>query len=233
MRVYLTWLLAILASSSTMSVRAAMAEQSSGDTASTSEYNALVARAQKLDSTVDYGDLRWAYTRTKAYSPDKGEAHDRAAKMWSAFDQDRLDEALKEARAVLELEFVNIDAHVVSSTIYRGRDDSTHAYFHNILFGKLVESILHSGDGKSKKSAYKVISVAEEKPVLGVLGLSAHGQSLVIDNGNGLDLTPESKCYDKIETVDKNGHAAGAVWFDITVPYAFDYFRLKEALGDN
>ena len=66
--------------------------------------------------------------------------------------------ALKAAEAVLDGEYVNIDAHMVASMAAKqtGADDK--ADFHRAVVTGLLDSIRHSGDGKSAKTAWVVIN---------------------------------------------------------------------------
>ncbi|HMI41459.1 MAG TPA: DUF4919 domain-containing protein [Sphingomicrobium sp.] len=71
---------------------------------------------------------------------------------------------------------------------------------------KHVSKILASGDGTSKRTAYKVSSVHQEYEVLATLGLKPGTQSLVVDD----------KAYDAIDATDPRTGGKRTIWFDIS-----------------
>lgn len=73
----------------------------------------------------------------------------------------------------------------------------------------ILDSILASGDGKSKKSAYKVINLIEEDNILEYYKLTKIGQSVTQDG---------PLFYDIIEVKDDEGEIH-EVFFDISIFY--------------
>jgi len=74
----------------------------------------------------------------------------------------------------------------------------------------LLKSIVASGDGKSPKTAYKVISIPEEYMTLWYLGLEPEGQSVGKSDGVTCDI---------LSVKDRKTGKKSDVYFDITLFY--------------
>lgn len=72
----------------------------------------------------------------------------------------------------------------------------------------LLKSIVASGDGKSPKTAYKVISIPEEYMALWYLGLASGNQSLSTEEGITCDV---------FEVKNRRDGEKSKVYFDITI----------------
>lgn len=81
---------------------------------------------------------------------------------------------------------------------------------HRTVYRGIIASIQASGDGKSKQTAYKVISIPEENWLLRELRLRKMGQSLETEGG---------KSYDYIEAQPLDGGERRTVIFDINAFY--------------
>jgi hypothetical protein len=196
-------------------------------TAADSTYLDMVERARGSPAAVDFEALRLAYTRTSFYDPYSSRIDDLASRMRTAAVKGDHAAAHRHAQDLLDLEFVNIEAHHVSFVALRELEDSVTANHHLHVAGGLIESILQSGDGKRKQTAFRVIAVREEYVILNVLGLRPERQEEILDHAQGFDLTAESRCYDLIEARDEEGRSR-KVYFDVTVPQ----WHLYEGLRD-
>jgi len=83
--------------------------------------------------------------------------------------------ALKYSEAVLESNYVNIDAHYMDFMANREMGAMTRRSSTERLSG-LINSIRNSGDGKSPETAWVVINVHEGYVLLRVLGLRPSGR---------------------------------------------------------
>ena len=117
--------------------------------------------------------------------------------------------AIEEAEKVLASEYVNLDAHYVEFVSYRELGQVDKAQYHRAVFKGLIDSILHSGDGKSPETAWVVISVPEEYVVLGVMGYKPSEQSLIGKNGHMYDMM-------KVKRVDDGSDAT--FYFNTDIP---------------
>lgn len=179
----------------------------------TSEYANLLSALKAGNTNIDYGRLRMSYVE----SPERKKAKDTSAdeKAMSQALQDRdFPSALKQADAVLENEYVNLDAHFVAYIANREMGDSVKAEFHKAVFRGLIDSIRNSGDGKSPEKAWVIISVHEEYVMLRVMGLRPSGQSLVMDKGHA---------YDVMKAKDEDGKEE-TFYFNTDIPMKDEKF---------
>ena len=149
-------------------------------------FAALLERAKKSDATLDFKELRMAYTETADYSPYGGERETRK-KMFASLNAREFDAAVESAEKILAKNYVEINAHFVAYVAHRESGRAEKATFHKFMFDGLVKSITGSGDGKTAETAYVVITTDEEYTLFNILGLRPAGQSLITQNGHSFD----------------------------------------------
>jgi hypothetical protein len=152
-----------------------------------SEYTKLLSALKSGNTNIDYARLRLSYVE----SPERKKATDTSIEekaMSQALQSKDFAAALKNAKAVLDNEYVNLDAHFVAFVAQRELGDAAKAEFHRTVFRGLIDSIRNSGDGKSPERAWVIISVHEEYVVLRAMGLRPSGQSLVQRDGHAYDV---------------------------------------------
>jgi Domain of unknown function (DUF4919) len=174
-----------------------------------SGYASLLARVKSGDLSVDFQRLRFSYMD----SPERHAAKDISSErreMFAAVNGKDYKKAIQKADAVLANEFVDMDAHAVEAAAHREIQETEKADFHQAVFSGLLKSITDSGDGKSKKSAFVVISVDEEYVVLRILGLRPNKQSVAHDGAHS---------YDVMETIDLASGNAVTLYFNVDIPF--------------
>ena len=149
-------------------------------------YAALLERVKKSDSTVDFRELRLAYTETAQYNPYGGD-RDTRQKMFAALQGKQFDQAVELAEKIMTGNFVEINAHFVAYVANRELGRADKAAFHKFMFEGLIKSIKGSSDGLSPETAFVVISTDEEYVLFNYLGLRPSGQSLINQNGHSFD----------------------------------------------
>jgi hypothetical protein len=169
-------------------------------------YEALVERVKGGDKSVDFKQLRLAYADSTASRPDT-DAQKKA--MTAAVNSKNYAEALKNADVVLASNFVDMDAHFAEYLAQRELSHPEQAEFHKFVLQGLLDSIAHSGDGKSERTAYQVIEVHEEYVVLRFMGLMPSTQSLSKKDGHS---------YDVMEAVDPKTKEKVTLYFNVDVP---------------
>ena len=134
-----------------------------------SEYATLLASLKAGKTDIDYSRLRLSYMDSPEYKAAKDTSKSEDA-MSDALNKKDYPAALKNAEAVLESEYVNIDAHFVALVANQEMGAADKAAFHRTVFRGLINSIRNSGDGKSPEKAWVVINVHEEYVILRALG---------------------------------------------------------------
>jgi Domain of unknown function (DUF4919) len=173
-----------------------------------SAYGALLARAQAGDLSIDFQKLRFSWME----SPERHAAKDTTDQehaMFAALKAKDFKKAVANADVVLANEFVNMDAHFVEYLSYRELHEDQKSEFHKAVFSGLLKSITSSGDGKSRKTAYIVISTNEEYVVLQVMGLKPGTQSLVHDGRHS---------YDLMKVTDDSNQPV-ELYFNVDIPF--------------
>jgi hypothetical protein len=169
----------------------------------------LLERAKKSDATLDFKELRMAYTETSDYSPYGGDRETRK-KMFAALNAKEFDAAVESAEKILAKNFVEINAHFVAYVAHREAGRAEKSTFHKFMFDGLVKSITSSGDGKTAETAYVVITTDEEYTLFNILGLSAAGQALITQNGHS---------FDRMTVTNPKTNETVAYFFNIDKPF--------------
>ncbi|HEX8160575.1 MAG TPA: DUF4919 domain-containing protein [Pyrinomonadaceae bacterium] len=182
-------------------------QSSPGVAPSKGDYKALLERAKKGDRTLDFGEMRAAFYETDDYQPQAPMMSYR--QLWGALAQGNYAEAIKIADAVLEKNFVEVNAHMVAHVAHRETGNAERAAFHRFMADGLLDSIKKTGDGKSVETAFDVISINEEYALFRAMGLQPVKQSLVERKGHS---------YDAIVTVDPRMRAEATYYFRVDKP---------------
>ena len=152
-----------------------------------SPYRELVKRVSGGDLSIDFRVFRLECSKASSCDP-KGDSKD-VASMHRAMQEKHYDTAAKIAQKLIAKGFVNIDAHAVCSQAYAASNNPEKAKFHKDVTSALIRSILATGDGKTKETAFEVIGTHEEHIIMSVLGLPPFGrQSLIAGKPHSYDL---------------------------------------------
>ena len=174
-----------------------------------SSYEVLLERVKKSDASVDFKELRLAYTETSTYSPYGGDAESRRT-MFDALKTREFDKALQNAETVLAKNYLDIMGHFGCFVSHRELAHADKATYHKFVFEGLLNSIKNSGDGKSEETAFVVITVDEEYALLNWLGLRPTGQALIHKDGHN---------YDRMTMTDSKTNDTITYFFNIDKPF--------------
>ena len=150
------------------------------------DYAQLLERVKNLDQTVDFTELRMAFTETGSYDP-YGPSSSLLRQMYNAFGDQKFQQAIELAEKALEKDYVCPDAHKVASLSYKSLGNEKKSEYHRVIAEKLFDSIRKSGDGKSMETAMVVITTGEEYFVLREMGLNVTGQALMRKDKHSFD----------------------------------------------
>jgi hypothetical protein len=124
------------------------------------------------------------------------------------------EKVLAAARATVSQNAAYIRGHVVASNVLRKQGKNDQADIHRAFVKGMFDSIMASGDGKTKTTAFTVYSVREEYDLAMALELDVLGQALQQDGGRVYDVLtvrPDSK---------EKSVLTREMFFDITELYA-------------
>ena len=128
----------------------------------------------------EFTAMRMAFAAQPGYSPFWKMDEERAEVMKAARAKD-YKKAVELAKAWLVKVPVDAEMHYLRGHFLKKTGDVAGSMYHFHCFYGLMRSITASGDGKSAKTAWKVISVAEEYALLNELDAQVVEQSL--ENG--------------------------------------------------
>ena len=174
-----------------------------------SEYATLLASLKAGKTDIDYTRLRLSYMDSPEYKAAKDTSKSETA-MFEELDKKDYPAALKDAEAVLESNYVNIDAHFLAFVANREMGATDKAAYHRTVFHGLIDSIRNSGDGKSLETAWVVITVHEEYVMLRVLGFRPSEQSLV---------HKDSHSYDVMKVKNAEDGTEQTFYFNVDIPF--------------
>ncbi|MDQ7824928.1 MAG: ankyrin repeat domain-containing protein [Candidatus Eremiobacteraeota bacterium] len=149
----------------------------------------LLGKVRKSDPTVDFTLLRKAYSRSSLYSPyDMQRLED--TKMVDALgNQGQWNKLLELTRHIFSYNPVEINSHFWSAFAHNKTGNAQMQQFHAYVYKGLLNSLQASGDGRSKETAYQVISIKEEYAVLeNIEGLSLVGRQKIEDAASSYDV---------------------------------------------
>jgi len=168
------------------------------------------ARAADASKIAEYLNLRLDYSKSPEYDPYNTEVHNITEACDQLMEEGKFKEAIDKAKIGLEKDRYNIHLLVCLASAYRRIGDIENADKHRKLWVGLISSILASGDGKSAKSAFVVISVDEEYAVLEVLNLRRTIQRHVVIDGANFDI---------LEVEKQEPASKFDLYFNIDIPF--------------
>jgi len=128
----------------------------------------------------DYTALRMAFAAQPGFSPFWNMDTERSA-IFTAIRSKDFPKAIALARPWLEKVPVDAEVHYLCGHFLKKTGDIPGSMQHFHCFYGLMRSITSTGDGKSPKTAWKVISVSEEYALLNEIDAELIDQSLIDD----------------------------------------------------
>ena len=169
------------------------------------------ARLEQPDGSdvtnLDFARLR----RGRLYAGEPGISNDLMGELRSALDKPKPEELLAITAKMLAADPTDLRAHLVSASALHETGATAKADGHVVLAKALLESIAHSGDGRSFQSPWVVYQVKEEYEFLEVLGLAVGGQHLEQQG---------ERAYDVLSVQNPDTGAQGKAYFDVTELFA-------------
>jgi hypothetical protein len=181
-------------------------------------FSDLVRRAHAGDETVDFLALRRAYLGSPAAAragKAAAEVDRLRADMFAAVEAGDATRVHGDARAILALDYIDLDAQKFLRQSCKILEDEACATRHHFVQFGLLKSITSTGDGRTCATAWNVVDVAEEYFVLRVGGLVLKSQSV--------ESATDRMC-DRLEVVDGETGASRTIYFDVTEVFK-DYER--------
>ena len=142
-------------------------------------YPLLIERFLDFDTSFTETEFRYIYygsIYSDYYSPYR--TSDNEKRFIEKFNQKKFEEAITYGNEVLKENPVNLRFLFRMFICYQELHDITTAYQYASMYYPLLNVILHSGDGRSKQTAFVVVSVSDEYVILNELELTWTTQAL-------------------------------------------------------
>lgn len=178
----------------------------SGKKTDRAQYARLCERFESGDTTLtpdQYATVYYGFATQSRYNGSFGYGEEDAMDL---IEQDKPQEALCER--ILSKAPVSLQGHMtLLLAAGRAAIPPEQAYRYAIRFDGLLDAVFRSGDGRSVRTAFRVLSVADEYVVMQALGVeSVLLQSLVEEH------------YDRIEISGATGYEGDEIYFDVSLP---------------
>ena len=151
-------------------------------------YAELVTQAETGDAATDFTALRIAYAQSPGYDPYGYASGAKFGELWPAFKAKDCAKVFAVSDEMLKSDYTLASVHIIRSECYRLAGDDQREAREEMIGRGLANSLTASGDGKSTKTAYVVVTMSEERFLLVALGLHEEKQSLIRDGGHVYDL---------------------------------------------
>lgn len=151
--------------------------------AQASNYDQLVTKLKGGDTNIDFKLLRFSFAEK---TPPEGRVADvkLQTQMATLLNEKKFKDVVKIAEGIHKNNFVDMNSHIMAAMAYQGMSDAKKAKFHESVYLGLVNSVLKDSDGNTPKTAYHVISVAEEYVLLNALELKRGTQAVETVDGS-------------------------------------------------
>ena len=176
----------------------------------TSKEYELLLDSIKNETSIDFFSLRMAHTHTNHYSPYESQSQIILHETDKAIEQKEYKVALEKVNKILDDNFLSISAHLYKGYIHKTVGDTAISQYHYKIYEGLIKSIAESGDGKTPKTAFIVISTKEEYELLDYFYMYSTGQSLINEDGHSFDI---------LKAVDRTDNKEYDISFNIDLPY--------------
>ena len=173
-------------------------------------FGQLVDRLKAGDRTVDFTEVRLAYTETPTYT---GPMMGFYRPLWGTLNSHDFEGALKIADTVLERNYVEPNAHMVAALAHNQLGHREQEQFHRFIAAGLLRSITSHGDGKTPETAYQVIDTSEEYALFRSLNLTPKSQSAGPPTSGG-------PITDRMVVVDSRTNEERVMYFTVDSPGA-------------
>jgi hypothetical protein len=184
----------------------AQAALAAARTAHQAAYAELVRRA-RAGEKVDYARLRAELVYDQNWDFYGEAAFAMQSQAYAASQGKDCAGALDKTAQALAMDFTMILAHQIRADCLEGRDRAQSRIEQNIADG-LEDSLMHSGDGESQKTAYIAVMKHDEARVLGNRHLVERARQSGIRSSDG-------HYYDVIQAASQRGHGPQTVYFNV------------------
>ena len=182
-------------------------------------YLSLKARAEIDDVTLNYSELREAFTKSSYYQPYGSDERKRVEENFKLYADGKYLSCLDAAGKLLSKNFISLGGHYVTVVCAKALDLDEKAYLHEEILEGLVDSINKSGDGQTVETAYTIYTTEELYTFLQLNGLNVKGQGIINEN---------NKVFESMQVAKNDSNQEFTLFFDITTQWQHAFSDSKK-----
>ncbi len=182
-------------------------------------YLSLKARAEIDDVTLNYSELREAFTKSSYYQPYGSDERKRVEENFKLYADGKYLSCLDAAGSLLSKNFISLGGHYVTVVCAKALDLDEKAYLHEEILEGLVDSINKSGDGQTVETAYTIYTTEELYTFLQLNGLNVKGQGIINEN---------NKVFESMQVAKNDSNQEFTLFFDITTQWQHAFSDSKK-----
>jgi hypothetical protein len=150
-------------------------------------YSKYVRQLEGGDLNIDYTDFRNSFLESKQFLRKRMNYDSLKRQVSAAIGDKNYNEVIRLTKAMLGIDYTSLFAHKYLQQTYKILGDTAkQKKYHDIEFG-LLNSIIHSGDGKTCETGWHVTQIEEEYFILGMIGGQFQSQAIVSGGKNACD----------------------------------------------
>jgi hypothetical protein len=154
------------------------------------DYSKYVQKLESGHPDIDYADFRNSYLETKLFNSKRRRVSNYDSlkqQMYKEIKNRNAQEVIRLTKAMLSIDYTSLFAHKYLQQSYKIIGDTANQRkYHDIEFG-LLNSIVHSGDGKTCETGWHVTQIEEEYFILSVIGAEFQSQAITSGGKNACD----------------------------------------------
>jgi hypothetical protein len=151
------------------------------------KYSKYVQQLENGKTDIDFADFRNSFLESAQYDK-KGKAYDSLkTQVYTEVKNRNYAAVVQLAQAMLSIDYTSMFAHKYLQQTYKILGDSANRDKYKAIEFGLLNSITHSGDGKTCETGWHVIQIEEEYFFLYILGATLNMQSLTSAGSNHCD----------------------------------------------
>jgi len=204
-------MLAFLSACSTSSIRNSVIDTTKISPKNSDEYYlALQKRASEDDVTLDFAELRQAFSQSSFYQPYASDERKSVENAFVLSSKNKAKECLQAAATLLDKNYISLGGHYVSAVCARELNLDDQAYLHEEILEGLLDSISDSGDGKTVETAFLTYTTEELYTYLQLSGLKVKNQNIINEN---------NRVYDAMQVSPNGLNEEFTLYFDVTTQW--------------
>ncbi len=154
----------------------------------------------------DFSELREAYVESEEYNP-YGRRGAAANEMSRLIKSGSYKEAISMIERALESSPLDLELQMMAYDCYRKIGDRKKMYRTDSFLRGYIDTLMSTGDGKSRETAFRVVSMREEYALVSLMQMKVERQALLQD---------DDRSFDQFHCMSLDDGKSVTLYFDVT-----------------